>query len=239
MKILLIRHAEPDYENNTLTDKGFVEADYLSERLEYSNITHIYSSPLRRALLTAEPTSQKINKEINIREWLTEFEGEVLLDDERRIPWNMPPRIWLNEKDTFHIDGWRKSELYSSMDMIEKYDYVTKCFDGIMESHGAKRESILYKGVNNDNVIALFCHFGVGMVLVSHLTGISPILLWQTMFLPTSSVTEFVTEERVKGEFVFKCKQMGDTSHLYKNNESTSNSGLYSEFFGGIGKGPQ
>ena len=44
MKILIIRHAEPDYENNTLTDKGFVEADYLSERLEHSNITHIYSS---------------------------------------------------------------------------------------------------------------------------------------------------------------------------------------------------
>ena len=37
--------------------------------------------------------------------------------------------------------------------------------------------------------------------------------------------------ERVKGEFIFKCKQMGDTSHLYKNNEPDSNSGLYEEFY--------
>ena len=77
------------------------------------------------------------------------------------------------------------------------------------------------------------------MVLASHLKGISPILLWQTMFLPTSSVTEFITEERVKGEFIFKCKQMGDTSHLYIKNEPVSNSGLCSEFFGGNQKGPQ
>lgn len=29
MKILIIRHAEPDYEKNTLTEKGFLEADAL------------------------------------------------------------------------------------------------------------------------------------------------------------------------------------------------------------------
>ena len=63
MRILLIRHAEPDYANNTLTPKGFVEAEYLSEKLKNSNITHIYSSPLERAKLTAKPTAEKINKE--------------------------------------------------------------------------------------------------------------------------------------------------------------------------------
>ena len=50
-------------------------------------------------------------------------------------------------------------------------------------------------------------------------------------------VTGLVTEERVKGEFVFKCKQMGDTSHLYINKEPISNAGLYGEFYGGDGTG--
>ena len=81
MKILIIRHAEPDYENNTLTKKGFVEAEYLSDKLKHSNITHIYSSPLNRAYLTAKPTAQKINKEIKIYDWLTEFQGKIWLDD--------------------------------------------------------------------------------------------------------------------------------------------------------------
>lgn len=239
VKILLIRHAEPDYPNNTLTEKGFVEAEYLSERLEHSDITHIYSSPLNRALLTANPTAEKIGKEVVICDWLTEFNGKILVDDNRRIPWNVMPRDWQKETDIFNINTWHKSELYTSADMLEKYEYVTQNLDKLLESHGAYRENIIYKGENNNDTIALFCHFGLGMVIASHLTGISPILLWQTMFMPTSSVTEFITEERVKGEFVFKCKQMGDTSHLYIKNEPVSNSGLFSEFFGGEGAGAQ
>ena len=33
MKILIIRHGDPDYENDTLTEKGHKEAEYLAERL--------------------------------------------------------------------------------------------------------------------------------------------------------------------------------------------------------------
>ena len=54
-----------------------------------------------------------------------------------------------------------------------------------------------------------------------------------------NKITEFITEERVKGEFVFKCKQLGDTSHLYMKGEPVSNFGLYSEFFGGEGASAQ
>ncbi len=237
MRILIIRHAEPDYPNNTLTDKGFVEAEYLSERLQHSNITHIYSSPLNRALYTAKPTAEKLNMEVKVFDWLTEFEGKLILDEQKRISWNMLPQVWQNEKEIFNIKTFRESELYSSADMPEKYNYVTENFDKLLEQHGAKRENIIYKGENNNDTIAIFCHFALGMVLASHLTGISPVLLWQSMFLPASSVTEFVTEERVKGEFIFKCKQMGDTSHLYMKGEPVSNAGLYSEFFGGEGTG--
>ena len=239
MKILLIRHAEPDYPNNTLTKQGFVEAECLSEKLKNSNITHIYSSPLPRAVYTAQPTADKINKEVKICEWLKEFQAKIKNGEEERIPWNMFPRVWQQEKEVFDIHTWKESKLYSSADMPEKYDYVTKKFDELLENHGFIRENLIYKGKNNNDVIAVVCHFGVGMVIASHLTGISPILLWQSMFLPTSSVTEFITEERVNGEVVFKCKQMGDTSHLYIKNQPVSNSGLYSEFFGGEGQGVQ
>ena len=232
MKILIIRHAEPDYENNTLTPKGFVEAKYLSERLQHLPITHIYSSPLERALLTASPTAEKLGKEIKVCDWLTEFGyARISIDGEQYIPWNVMPQIWQGEKEAFDIHEWQKSSLYSSVDTPEKYCDVIREFDKMLESHGAKRKNLLYQGENNNDTIAIFCHFGLGMVLASHLTGISPVLLWELMFLPTSSVTEFVTEERVKGEFIFKCLQMGDTSHLYKNNEPVSRSGLYAEFY--------
>ena len=33
MRILIIRHGDPDYENDTLTQKGWREADLLAKRL--------------------------------------------------------------------------------------------------------------------------------------------------------------------------------------------------------------
>ena len=145
MKILIIRHAEPDYENNTLTSKGFVEAKYLSERLEHSQITHIYSSPLERALLTAKPTAEKINKEIKVCDWLTEFGyARISIDGEYYIPWNVMPQIWQEEKEAFDINTWKKSSLYSSVDTPEKYDDVIREFDKMLESHGVKRKNIIY-----------------------------------------------------------------------------------------------
>ena len=57
-------------------------------------------------------------------------------------------------------------------------------------------------------------------------------VLWGGFFLPTSSVTTLVTEERVQGEVFFKCMQVGDTSHLYAGGEPVSSSGLFPEIYG-------
>jgi probable phosphoglycerate mutase len=55
MKILIIRHAEPDYENNTITEKGWREAHMLAERLAKLPISDVYVSPMGRAQHTAQP----------------------------------------------------------------------------------------------------------------------------------------------------------------------------------------
>ena len=33
MRIMIVRHGEPDYDRDSLTEKGWREAEYLSERL--------------------------------------------------------------------------------------------------------------------------------------------------------------------------------------------------------------
>ena len=55
MKILIIRHAEPDYENNTITEKGWREAKMLAERLAKLPISEVFVSPMGRAQHTAQP----------------------------------------------------------------------------------------------------------------------------------------------------------------------------------------
>lgn len=49
MKILIIRHGEPDYSIDSLTEKGWREAELLSRRLAPFNIRDFYVSPLGRA----------------------------------------------------------------------------------------------------------------------------------------------------------------------------------------------
>lgn len=62
MKILLIRHGDPDYTIDSLTEKGWREAKLLSNRLEKLEIRDFYVSPLGRARATVQPTLEKLNR---------------------------------------------------------------------------------------------------------------------------------------------------------------------------------
>ena len=76
MRILLIRHAEPDYINDSITEKGKREARLLSDRIARYNIRDFYVSPLGRARDTAEYTLQKTGRKAEVLSWLQEFRGK-------------------------------------------------------------------------------------------------------------------------------------------------------------------
>ena len=75
MRILLIRHAEPDYTVDSLTPKGQVEAELLSRRLIRYDIRDFYVSPLGRAKDTAACTLDKLGRKAETLLWLREFRG--------------------------------------------------------------------------------------------------------------------------------------------------------------------
>ena len=56
MRILIIRHGDPDYAIDGLTEKGKREVALLTERLAREELTAIYCSPLGRARATIAPT---------------------------------------------------------------------------------------------------------------------------------------------------------------------------------------
>jgi len=234
MKILIIRHAEPDYTNDTITEKGKREALLLAKRLSELNISDVYCSPMGRARDTAQPTLEALGMSAEILPWLHEFRGKVQHpnDSKMRIPWNLKPQYWTTEEELFDKDKWIEQELMSSGNVREIYEDTIKGLDLLLEKHGYFRDGYIYHcDENTDKTIVFFCHFALGMVLISHFTAVAPTILWQSFFLPTSSVTTLITEEKVKGEVFFKCMQLGDTSHLYAGGEPISRSGLVSELY--------
>ena len=59
MRILLIRHGDPDYDNDTLTEKGRREAALLAEAAPHMNLGTCFVSPLGRAQDTAAYSLEK------------------------------------------------------------------------------------------------------------------------------------------------------------------------------------
>ncbi len=239
MKIIIVRHAEPDYAVDELTGKGVLEAQMLASRLMTMDVDDIYSSPFGRAQATAKPYSQKVCKNVQILDWLSEFQG-VAEDSKSKMmimPWDLKPEYWQKDKDLYNLQAWADSKTMSGGTIKEKYYWVTSGLDELLKKYGYIRSKDENKPLvytcekNQEKTIVLFCHFALGMVLISHLTGVSPTLLWQGFFMPASSMTTLVTEERQKGEVIFRTVQVGDTSHLYKNNEPISKMGLFPETF--------
>ena len=78
MKLLIVRHGDPDYTIDSLTEKGWEEVEFLSEKLSKLDIKDFYVSPLGRAKDTASLTLKKMNRTATECDWLREF--DVLID---------------------------------------------------------------------------------------------------------------------------------------------------------------
>lgn len=253
MHLVFIRHGDPDYKNNTLTEKGFREAGFLAERAESWKVTQYFVSPYGRARHTMDAITKRTGQTAVVKEWLHEF--DFLVTDpatgRKKMPWDWMPRYFFGEKQ-LSGDNWFNHPVMKEVDQEKNYKAVCDGFDEIMLSYGYKKEkdSPLYlctphlteeeaavdthllasQKDYDDRTLVFVCHLGVMFVLISHLTGISPISLCQGMFVAPTSVTTLGAEERKPGEVIFRLQQLGDIRHLTCHNEPPSASGYFGNF---------
>ncbi|MDO4518671.1 MAG: histidine phosphatase family protein [Eubacteriales bacterium] len=223
MKLLIIRHADPDYEIDSLTEKGWHEAELLSEKIGSMKIDKVYVSPYGRAKDTASLSLKKLNQSAEECDWLREFEAPIRrpdITDRKIIPWDWLPQDWTQDERFYHYDQWFMNERMAEGRVKEEYDRVTEAFDAVLAMHGYSRDGHIYRAQKpNNDTIAFFCHFGLGSVLISHLLSVSPMIFWHGTCAAPSSVTTLVTEERREGIAQFRMTSFGDTGHLFANNE--------------------
>ena len=234
MKILFIRHGDPDYEHDSVTPKGWKEAELLADRLVKLDVHDFYCSPLGRAKDTASVTLNRLHKSAAVLDWLEEFPARILdfESGEKRIPWDLMPSYWTNRTNLYDKDKWYLDPIMESGNTERIYKQVIKGMDGLLDTYGYRRDGMFYRTEGgNKHTIVIFCHLGVELAILSHLLGIAAPVLWQGFYVAPTSVTILATEERKKGEVYFRCKTLGDTSHLYKGNEPVSNSGFFQETY--------
>lgn len=114
----------------------------------------------------------------------------------------------------------------------DNYDYVTGKFDKLLAEHGYVREGHYYRVEKpNEDTLVFFCHFGLECVLLAHLIGASPMVLWHGFCAAPSSVTTVNTEERREGIASFRISAFGDISHLYVHDEPPAFAARFCEMY--------
>ena len=266
MKIIFIRHGDPDYVNDSLTEKGIREAKLLSDRTVNWPVTQFYCSPLGRAQKTASYTLERVGREAITYDWMKEFFYPVEDPTTGRVgvPWDFMPEYWTEIPQMYDRNDWKETQLYrSNPALLPAYTEVCDGLDDILASYGYRRFHNYYLNENlstqevreqpaapnivtpdytdkmrgqidkTDSSIVLFCHLGVICVMMSHLLGMSPALLFHSLYLVPTSVTILGTEERRGNIAQFRAQVIGDTSHLSRGGEPVSAAGYFTDVFQG------
>ena len=238
MKILFIRHGDPDYKNDSLTDTGWAETEALAQYMAGDDgigyeIDQFFCSPLGRARDTASLTLRALSRKAEIIDIFREFDERIIEPREGRttICWDFYPADWTKEEKAYDVRTWLDVPLIRQFPNIEAYYHkVMNQFDALLEENGYVREGNFYRAVKpNHKVIAIFCHFGVTCMILSHLLNISPYLLLHGMFIPPTGLTLVQSEERDPGVAYFRSLFMGATPHLALDHQPISASGMYQE----------
>ena len=112
MKLLIIRHGDPNYAIDSLTPTGWEEAALVAERIAKLDVKAFYVSPMGRAQATASETLKKMNRSAQTLPWLREFSAGVRRADIPGISgaWDWLPRTGQQSPGSLTgSSGWRRS----------------------------------------------------------------------------------------------------------------------------------
>ncbi len=217
MRLYIIRHAHPDYENNTITDIGRREAEALSSRLEAEAINRIYTSPLGRAVDTATYTADRLGIEAKTEPWAYELDLRMTSGPcEGYMAWDLHGEILRNDPWFARFGQWHTLPPLDHPKFISEVERVREELDHFTYRLGYRRDQGRYHLVHpTTDRVALFCHNGVGLVMLAHLLALPLPLVWAGFWLAPSSVSCILFDQRSERLATPRALCVGDTSHLY------------------------
>ena len=232
MRLIFIRHGDPDYEHDSVTEKGLREISLLADKMQKEDVTEFYLSPKGRAQRTAQATLERVRRTGTTYDWLQEFFYEIRLPEtgEPHLIWDFMPSFMDRYPDLYSAERWQSLPFIAKSAVPREYAKVCEGIDALLEQHGYRRKGTYYEVLRaNRETLVFFCHFGVTCVILSHLFNMSPVALLQHLVAAPSSVTTLYTEERERGIASFRCAAYGDVSHLYAGGEPPAFSGRFCE----------
>ena len=174
MRLIFVRHGEPDYEKDCLTETGKIQAAAAAERLAGEGISEIYASPCGRAWQTAEYTARRLKLPVTELEYMHEISwgGEGVPDEGH--PWTLGDRMIAELGADFSRMDWREHPWFRDNTALRYYDRISRELDAFMLAQGYRHEGTrFYCEKANDKTVAIFSHGGSGACALGHLMGLA------------------------------------------------------------------
>lgn len=177
MRIVFVRHGEPDYTHDCLTEQGKLQALAAAERLREEGIEEIFSSPLGRAAETAATTAELLKLPVKTLDYMRELhwgstDGTPLPSDGH--PWDLADLL-AGEGWDLTNPGWREHPYFRNNRVTENVDMVAQRTDEWLLSLGYERNGAFYRCVRPDDrqkTVALFSHGGSSAAAMGHILNL-------------------------------------------------------------------
>lgn len=156
-KLVIVRHAEAEgnqkglFQGHTdadVSEKGHVQLDLLAIRCRNMERSVIYSSPLKRALLTAQAINQFRPVPIQIEPDLIEINGGVW----ENIPWKDLPKRFPEESHHWTVEPWAFAPPLGEP-MTQVYDRVYNAVQRMAKKHKGETVFVVTHGCVIRNLI--------------------------------------------------------------------------------------
>ena len=176
MNIYFVRHGDPNYELDCLTEEGCRQAEKLAERVKNYKLDEVYYSPQGRAKQTGDYCMKYFDLKPVVKDWMRELEWGDLTGNaySTASPWALTDE-WLKTEHAYPAgDSWKKDERIINDRIIDDVETRIKEFDKFMAEQGLIRNGQGYEVTKKaeDKTIAIFCHGGLSSALVAHLLNI-------------------------------------------------------------------
>ena len=220
MLLYIVRHGHPDYATDSLTERGWLQAEAVGKRLAATGIDQVYASPMGRARQTAEPTCRLLDLPCHIEPWAHEVQEERWTEE----PYGKPVSVTMVQNTYYRENGGidlpydRAYEAvgFRASGMKDAVAYIEEGGRDFLERLGYKEENGVYRILRaNEDRVALFCHSIMARAWISTLLHIPIHMMWAGFHYTHTGVTVLEFRNNEDGFTAPKCLCYSDMSHLY------------------------
>ncbi len=224
MRLIFVRHGEPDYQRDCLTENGVLQAKSTAERLRDEDIRAVYSSPMGRAMETAGYTARMHGLEIRTLDFMHEIDwgnDEDMAGESAAAlpydghPWTLGYKLLAENPEYIGSERWDRHPYFRDNRCLKHWQRISEEMDGFLSGYGLVREEGLYRcEQERGETIALFAHGGSGAIMFSHVLNLPFPFVLTTLPYGVCSISVINFDEQLNGRVIPRLELFNDMGHI-------------------------